>query len=234
MSSEHLWWAPSRRVGESVLFWLLIVLIVMGISLPIIAHVFFNDTNLWQAFCIGTSLISVGFFSWATYKRYEADERLRQAAEFFSHRADEEHADKDRAYHERNVVVAALARLFPSGIRATDIEGWNPEWQNCVYIDLPTGQVSYHYHISEEDLFVNLPPYEKPYDGHDKRMVHERLGHVFASPDGYVSLSWIENWFAYRLALVRSAWDLTGPDTEGMWKLIGEELQKDIKAFLGK
>ena len=84
-------------------------------------------------------------------------------------------ADKDEAYRERNNVVAALARLFPSGIRKTEIEGWNPEWHGCVYIDLPNGQISYHYHDSQAPLFAGLPAYTKEWDGHDKATVHLRL-----------------------------------------------------------
>lgn len=84
-------------------------------------------------------------------------------------------AIKDAAYHERNQVVAALAKVFPSGINKTLIPGWEPEWCNCVYIDLPTGQVSWHYHDNEADLFENLPPYTKPWDGHSTEEKYERL-----------------------------------------------------------
>lgn len=82
---------------------------------------------------------------------------------------------KDGAYIERNHLVAALARCFPSGIRKTAIEGWSDDWHGCVYIDLPAGQISYHYHDSQASLFDSLPAYEKPYDGHTKCQVHERL-----------------------------------------------------------
>ncbi len=83
--------------------------------------------------------------------------------------------EKDEAYRQRNHLVAALARLFPSGIRATSIKGWDPCWNGCCYIDLPTGQISYHYHNSQASLFSNLPAYTKEYDGHDKDIVHSRL-----------------------------------------------------------
>lgn len=81
----------------------------------------------------------------------------------------------DLAYAERNRVVAALARCFPSGIRKTDIPGWDPEWQNCVFIDLPTGQASWHYHDREAANFADLPPYTKPWDGHDTEEKYGRL-----------------------------------------------------------
>jgi hypothetical protein len=82
---------------------------------------------------------------------------------------------KDQAYLERNYVVAALARAFPSGTRKTAIDGWSEDWHGCVYIDLPSGQVSYHYHDSQAFLFEGLPSYTKPWDGHDKNTVHYRL-----------------------------------------------------------
>jgi len=87
---------------------------------------------------------------------------------------------KDQAYLERNHVVAALARIYPSGIRRTDIPGWSPDWHGCVYIDLPTGQISYHYHDSHAHLFESLPPYESGWDGHDKETVYQRLGKLDA------------------------------------------------------
>jgi hypothetical protein len=87
---------------------------------------------------------------------------------------------KDSAYRERNQVVAALAKLFPSGTKATDIPGWDPEWNGCVYIDLPTGQVSWHYHVSDGALFSNLPPYAGDWDGHSTPEKYERLAAIRA------------------------------------------------------
>ena len=51
---------------------------------------------------------------------------------------------KDKAYEERNKVVSGLARAVialggKAGRKKTKIEGWNPEWDWCVYIDLPMG-----------------------------------------------------------------------------------------------
>lgn len=81
----------------------------------------------------------------------------------------------DLAYEERNRLVAALARLFPSGVRKTSIEGWDPAWQNCVFIDLPTGQASWHFHDREAHLFDGLPAYDKPWDGHTTPEKYVRL-----------------------------------------------------------
>lgn len=84
-------------------------------------------------------------------------------------------ADKDMAYRERNQVVAALASFFPAGIARTEIPGWDPEWHGCVYIDLPSGQVSWHYHDSEAHLFHHLPSYAGQWDGHSTNEKYDRL-----------------------------------------------------------
>lgn len=82
---------------------------------------------------------------------------------------------KDGAYLERNRVVALLARLFPSGVARTAIEGWSDDWHGCVYIDLPTGQVSWHFHDSHAFLFEGLPPYRGTWDGHTTQEKYERV-----------------------------------------------------------
>ena len=84
-------------------------------------------------------------------------------------------ARKDAAYLERNQVVAALAKVYPSGTSRTAIEGWSDDWHGCVYIDLPTGQVSWHYHDSQAGLFTGLPPYTKSWDGHSTEEKYQRL-----------------------------------------------------------
>jgi hypothetical protein len=85
---------------------------------------------------------------------------------------------KDSAYLERNQVVAALAKSFPSGIAKTAIEGWSEDWHGCVYIDLPTGQASWHYHDSQAYLFEGLPVYEGQWDGHDTPQKYQRLSQM--------------------------------------------------------
>lgn len=92
-------------------------------------------------------------------------------AEFLKSQLDEMTARKDGAYEERNRCVALLAHMsLKLGCRAgrarTAIEGWSEDWHGCVYIDLPRGQVSWHYHDSHAWLFENLPPYTGEWDGH--------------------------------------------------------------------
>ena len=84
-------------------------------------------------------------------------------------------ARKDAAYYERNQVVAALAKCFPACRTRTSIEGWSDDWHGCVYIDLPTGQVSWHYHDSHVHLFEYLPERGVEWDGHDTEEKYRRL-----------------------------------------------------------
>lgn len=96
-------------------------------------------------------------------------------------------AAKDAAYKERNQVVAALARAalllgWRAGIAKTAIEGWDADWHNCVYIDLPTGQASWHYHDSEAHLFSGLPAYTAAWDGHSTEEKYGRLAALDAEP----------------------------------------------------
>ena len=82
---------------------------------------------------------------------------------------------RDGAYTERNRLVAFLASIYPSGVKRTAIPGWDEAWHNCVYIDLPVGQASWHYHNDEAHLFAHLPPYESEWDGHTTEEKYERL-----------------------------------------------------------
>lgn len=83
----------------------------------------------------------------------------------------------DLAYAERNMLVALLATMYPSGIAKTAIEGWEPEWYNCVYIDFPWGQACWHYHDREANLFKNLPPYKGKWDGHTTEQKYNAIEH---------------------------------------------------------
>jgi hypothetical protein len=112
---------------------------------------------------------------------------------------------KDGAYLERNRVVAALAKCFPSGIARTAIEGWSEDWHGCVYIDLPTGQVSWHYHDSQAYLFECLPPYAKPWDGHDTEEKYRRVAALL--PRELPELA--------TQAEINAAWNRYGADSGG-------------------
>jgi hypothetical protein len=93
---------------------------------------------------------------------------------------DEMTARKDAAYAERNKVVAGFAALamklgYAACRTRTAIEGWSDDWHGCVYIQLPTGQVSWHYHDSEAELFSFLPENAVTWDGHDTDEKYRRV-----------------------------------------------------------
>ena len=82
----------------------------------------------------------------------------------------------DRAYYERNALVAALSKLYPSH-RAHHPEGadWDPEWGNVVFIETPQGQLSWHMHVSHMHMFEHLPLSKNNWDGHTTVEKYERL-----------------------------------------------------------
>lgn len=93
---------------------------------------------------------------------------------------DQSEAAKDGAYAERNQCVALIARMaiaagMKAGIAKTAIPGWSEDWHSCVYIDLPTGQVSWHFHNSHAWMFDGLPAYDDRWDGHDTPEKYRRV-----------------------------------------------------------
>lgn len=86
-------------------------------------------------------------------------------------RQTENESTPDEAYLDRNLVVQVLARLshelgYKVGIKP------DPEWA-ILYVDLPTGQVSWH--IPKKELMGDLPIYEGKWDGHDLETKRNRL-----------------------------------------------------------
>jgi len=92
-------------------------------------------------------------------------------------------ASKDAAYEERNRVVALLASVFPSVRARTAIEGWSEDWHGCIYITLPTGQASWHYHDSHAHLFAHVPEGAAIWDGHTTLEKYERVAATCARRD---------------------------------------------------
>lgn len=86
-------------------------------------------------------------------------------------------------YRERNQVVAALSKVFPAWIGPVDDQ--EPGWNQAVYIDLPTGQVSWHIPDQEvQELFGHLPvDGSTPWDGHSIEEKYERLDALEVSPE---------------------------------------------------
>lgn len=67
-------------------------------------------------------------------------------------------AAKDTAYSERNKLVHLLSSIYPSWLAAhpESDKDWDPDWRWIVFIQLPTGQCSWHIHISEATMFSHL------------------------------------------------------------------------------
>lgn len=87
---------------------------------------------------------------------------------------------KNLAYSERNKMLAALCKMaiasgITAGIGQHVGEDWEDDWRNIVFIDLPSGQVSFHIHDSETPLFEFLPDYNGEWDGHDTEAKWQRL-----------------------------------------------------------
>lgn len=85
---------------------------------------------------------------------------------------------KNEAYAERNKLVCVLSKIFPAWLgrhEETDLN-WGKEWFNIVYIQMPTGQVSWHIHEDLMPLFAHLElDLSKKWDGHTTDEKYERL-----------------------------------------------------------
>jgi len=100
---------------------------------------------------------------------------------------------KDTAYGERNKLLVFVARLcralgFRVGMGFDNDQGGDADFRNVLYIDLPTGQVSWHIPEWELPLFKELPQYGGEWDGHDSHTKWHRLLRTVITPGYYISL----------------------------------------------
>ena len=101
--------------------------------------------------------------------------------------------ERDAAYTERNRLVAALARLIMASQEVQRAgapgvawladhdpsdENWDPEWRTIVFIDGPTGQMSWHLHDSDVPLFDGLPRGPNSWDGHTTSEKYDRVARL--------------------------------------------------------
>lgn len=89
-------------------------------------------------------------------------------------------SNPDEAYLDRNLCVQVMARMarqlgYNAGIRE------NGDWP-ILYIDLPTGQVSWH--IPKADIAGISPEYHKEWDGHDVECKRKRLVEFIKNEEG--------------------------------------------------
>jgi len=85
---------------------------------------------------------------------------------------------KDDVYRDRNLLAQLAAVLAQQcGLHVgTGVDAEEPDWP-VIYIDLPSGQVSWH--VPRGELVARLKPYGQEWDGHPgpekERRIHEFL-----------------------------------------------------------
>lgn len=86
---------------------------------------------------------------------------------------------RDRGYSERDQLVALISKLYPAGLERHEGDGWEDDWRWIVFIDLPTGQASWHIHDSELNLFQHLPRFQgRVWDGHTTEEKYRRISQI--------------------------------------------------------
>ena len=81
------------------------------------------------------------------------------------------------AYRERNQLVAVLTKIWPSYWSRDDDA--DPGWQHVIFIDGPTGQLSWH--VSDDDFissFEHLANRPNQWDGHTTAEKYQRLAAI--------------------------------------------------------
>lgn len=91
-------------------------------------------------------------------------------------------ASVDGAYRERNLCVAALSKVYPSHLeRHPADEPWEDDWRWIVFVELPTGQASWHMHDSHLEYFKHLKEWPgHGWDGHTTEEKYRRLAAIKA------------------------------------------------------
>jgi hypothetical protein len=84
---------------------------------------------------------------------------------------------RDRAYAERNKLVAFLSHIYPAHLadHPEADASWEDDWRNIVIIQTTAGQLSWHIHASELPLFAHLQRKPNDWDGHTTEEKYARL-----------------------------------------------------------
>jgi hypothetical protein len=84
--------------------------------------------------------------------------------------------DLTAAYRERAQLVALLAAIYPS------TWGIDPDWTDwhVVYVQLPTGQASWHISPKDRDLFPHVSGPAGDWDGHTTDEKYQRIRQLVA------------------------------------------------------
>jgi len=84
--------------------------------------------------------------------------------------------NRDAAYAERNKLVCALSKIWPSHLAAHGgAEPWDSQWIYIVCIHSPVGQLTWHIHNSEFSKFEHLKLESNHWDGHTTEEKYTRL-----------------------------------------------------------
>lgn len=153
--------------------------------------------------------------------------------------------EKDGAYRERNKLVRALSVLFPASLERHPLTDphWDPEWRWIVFIDLPTGQATWHIHDSEYPDFAHLPKLAgREWDGHTTGQKYERLA-ALRRPDmgdvmrAYVAWADVEDLphrptcypsfvGGFNVATVLAEKDITDALRSSVLEIVAEKIQR--------
>ena len=89
-------------------------------------------------------------------------------------------SEPDEAYVDRNLAVQVLAILANQKGYQIGIRNREDDWP-ILYVDLPTGQVSWH--IPKDEIVALLPDYPGEWDGHDLKEKRDRLRRFLEVPE---------------------------------------------------
>lgn len=104
-------------------------------------------------------------------------EAMQEELQRLEDRAVEFQNAKNTAYRQRNEAALGMARMamalgMPVGVLEDKTRAGFPY---LLYIDLPTGQVSWHFMAMDRDLLSPFQKYEREWDGHDDDERSRRL-----------------------------------------------------------
>lgn len=87
---------------------------------------------------------------------------------------------RDGAYSERNKLVRHLSVIYPSHLcrHPDDDETWDDDWRWIVCVHGPTGQMTWHIHVSEVGMFNHLRKKKNHWDGHTTEEKYQRLSEI--------------------------------------------------------
>ena len=111
----------------------------------------------------------------------EAEKDLARAEAELEHvKGERTHAEneRDKAYEERAHLVAYLAAVYPSEL--CEAESDSGAWW-LVFVATPSGQMSWHIHEDDLELFpwlLNKPGTGVKWDGHTTKQKYDRLNEL--------------------------------------------------------